>query len=110
MITNLLTILIVGFIVFEVIEHLLLPLAWSFVARNRRSPCGIEGMLGKVVEVKKWCDGQGRVLLDGELWKATSCDPQRPGDKAEVQEVVGLVLKIAAISSPETMEPSSTKS
>jgi membrane protein implicated in regulation of membrane protease activity len=103
MITNILTILIIGFILFEVIEHILFPLVWSFVARNRRSRCGIDGMLGKVVEVKEWCDGQGRVLVEGELWKATSCDPQRPGDRAVVQGVDGLVLRIAVSSSPATI-------
>jgi membrane protein implicated in regulation of membrane protease activity len=103
MIANILTILIIGFILFEVIEHILFPLVWSFVARNRRSRCGIDGMLGKVVEVKEWCNGQGRVLVDGELWKATSCDPQRPGDRAVVQGVDGLVLRIAVSSSPATI-------
>jgi membrane protein implicated in regulation of membrane protease activity len=105
MITNILTILIAGFILFEVIEHVLFPLVWSVVARNRRSRGGIDGMLGKVVEVKKWCNGQGRVFVDGEIWKATSCDPQRPGDKAVVQGVDGLVLRIAGRSGPTTMEP-----
>jgi membrane protein implicated in regulation of membrane protease activity len=105
MITTILTILVVGFILFEVIEHVLFPLLWVVVARNRRSRCGIDGMLGKVVEVKRWCDGEGRVFVDGEIWKATSCDPQRPGDRAVVQGVDGLVLRIASPSSPATIEP-----
>ena len=105
MIANILTLLIVGFLLFEVIEHILFPLVSSFVVRKRRSRCGIDGMLGRVVEVKKWCNGQGRVLVDGELWKATSCDPQRPGDRAVVEGVDGLVLRIAVSSSPKTMEP-----
>ena len=87
--------LIVGFVLFEVIEHILFPVVWSFVARNRRSRCGVEGMLDKVVEVKEWRDGEGRVLVDGELWKAISIDPLRPGDKAVVQRVNGLVLRIS---------------
>jgi membrane protein implicated in regulation of membrane protease activity len=105
MIMTLVTILLVGLILFEVIEHILFPLVWSVVARNRKSRCGIDGMLGKVVEVRKWCDGQGRVFVDGETWKATSRDPQRTGDRAVVQGVDGLVLRIASPSTPAIIKP-----
>jgi membrane-bound ClpP family serine protease len=96
MTTHILTVLIVGYILFELIEHILFPVVWSFVARNRRSRCGVEGMLDKVVEVKKWRNGEGRALVDGELWQAASDDHLQPGDRAVVQKVNGLVLKIAS--------------
>jgi membrane protein implicated in regulation of membrane protease activity len=96
MITRLLTILIAGFILFELIEHVLFPLLWSFVTRNRKSLCGNDGMLGKIVEVRSWRDGEGRVLVDGEIWNAASDDHLQSGDRAVVQEVNGLVLKIAS--------------
>jgi membrane-bound ClpP family serine protease len=97
MITSLLTILVVAVVLFELFEHLLFPLVWSFVIRKRRSPCGTEGIPGKVVEVKDWRDASGRVLLEGEFWMATSDDPIRPGDKPVVQEVNGLVLKVVLV-------------
>ena len=96
MITTILTILIVGVVIFELIEHILFPLVWSFFIRNRKSFCGTDGMLDKVVEVKDWRDGQGRVFFEGEIWMAVSGDPLRPGDEAVVQQVDGLVLKIAS--------------
>jgi len=99
MITHILTVLIVGYILFELIEHVLFPLVWSFVIRNRKSLCGNEGMLGKMVEVRSWQDGEGRVLVDGELWNAASDDHLQPGDRAIVQRVDGLVLKIASSKS-----------
>lgn len=99
MTTNLLTVLIVGIVLFEIIEHILFPLVWSFVIRNRRSLCGIEGMQGKDVEVKSWQGGEGRVFVDGELWKAESDDHLKPGDRAVVQKVDGLVLKVASLHS-----------
>jgi membrane-bound serine protease (ClpP class) len=95
MITRILTVLIAGYILFEVIEHVLFPLIWSFVTRNRKSPCGYEGMLGKMVEVRSWEDGEGRVLVDGEFWNAASDDHLQPGDRAIVHKVDGLILKIA---------------
>ncbi|MEN6441413.1 MAG: NfeD family protein [Syntrophobacter sp.] len=97
MIATILTILIVGVVIFELIEHILFPLVWSFVIRNRKSSCGIDGMPGKVVEVRDWRDGEGRIFFEGELWMAVSGDPLRPGDKAVVQQVDGLVLKIASL-------------
>jgi membrane-bound ClpP family serine protease len=97
MITNFLTILIVGVAIFELIEHILFPLVWSFVIRNRKSCCGIDGMPGKVVDVRDWRDGEGRVFFEGELWMAVSGDPLRPGDKAVVQGVDGLVLTVTPV-------------
>lgn len=93
--SHLLTALIIGYILFELIEHVLLPLAWSFAARKRKSLCGNETMLNKVVEVKSWRDGTGCVLVDGELWNAASEDHLDIGDKAIIRTVDGLTLKIA---------------
>lgn len=94
MITNVLTILIAGIVLLELIEHILFPLVWSFIIRNRKSPCGIEGMPGKVAEVKDWRDGEGRVFFEGELWRAVSNAQFRPGDKAVIEKVAGLVLTV----------------
>lgn len=91
---NILAILIVGIVLFELIEHILFPLVWAFVARNRKSPCGVDGIPGKLVEVKDWRDGRGQVLLEGELWNAVCSAPLRPGDTAVVQKVDGLVLTV----------------
>jgi membrane protein implicated in regulation of membrane protease activity len=41
-------------------------------------------------------DGEGRVFFEGELWMTVSGDPLGPGDKAVVQKLEGLVLKIAS--------------
>jgi len=100
MIADLLTILIVAVVLFELIEHVLFPLAWSFVMRKRKSACGVESMPGKVVEVKDWHGNKGRVSLEGELWMAVSDVFLQPGDKAVVQKVDGLVLTVG----PLTME------
>jgi membrane-bound ClpP family serine protease len=96
MLTYILTILIVGYILFELVQHVVFPLVWVFVARKKKSFCGKEGMLGKSVEVRSWEGAEGRVAVEGELWKAVSNDHLQPGVTAVVQEVDGLVLKIAA--------------
>jgi membrane-bound ClpP family serine protease len=99
MITYILSALIIGFFVFELIEHVLFPLVWSFASRKRNSLCGNEGMLGKVAEVKFWQGGEGLVFVDGELWKAVSDGPLKPGDRAVIERVEGLVLMVAGLRS-----------
>jgi membrane-bound ClpP family serine protease len=74
--------LIIGFIVFELIEHVVFPLFWAFKNREKRSVCGSEGMFGKVVEVRQWNKTEGQVFVDGQLWRAVSEVPLLTGGKA----------------------------
>jgi membrane-bound ClpP family serine protease len=89
---TILIILIIGFIAYEFIEHVAFPLIWSLKQRKKKSPCGPEGLLGKLVEVKDWRDKEGTVFVDGALWKATSEAPLRTGNKGVIQKVEGLTL------------------
>jgi hypothetical protein len=45
MITDIPAVLAIDYFIFELIEHVLFPLVWSFAVRNRKSLCGNEGML-----------------------------------------------------------------
>jgi membrane protein implicated in regulation of membrane protease activity len=51
-------------------------------------------MLGKAVEVKQWQTSEGRVFVNGELWRAVSDVPLSTGDKAIIQNVEGLTLRV----------------
>ena len=51
-------------------------------------------MIGEIAEVKEWNNSEGKVFVHGELWWATSEEPLSPGDKAKVQTVKGLTLKV----------------
>lgn len=90
--------LIIGLIVFEVIEHILFPLFWLVKNRKKKSVCGREGLLGKVVEVRQWEKKEGRVFVNGELWNAISDLPLTEGDKAVIEDVNGLLLKVRHIA------------
>ena len=95
MIENILLTLVIGFILFELIEHVAFPLFWFFVGRKRKSICGISGMLGKIGEVKHWKKNEGKVFVNGELWKAVSEANLLPGDRVVIQNVEGLTLKVS---------------
>jgi len=85
---------VIAFIVFELIEHVVLPLIWLIKDRNKKSDYGVTGMIGKVVEIKRWNKTEGRVLVNGELWSAV-CDVSLPvGGKAVIMDIAGLTLKL----------------
>lgn len=86
--------IIICFIVFELIEHVVFPLIWFIKDRNKKSKYGVTGMIGKVVEIKTWDKTEGRVLVNGELWRAISEVPLTPGSKAVILDIEGLILKL----------------
>jgi membrane-bound ClpP family serine protease len=99
---TILLVLVAGFILFELMEHVVLPLIWSIKDRKKESVCGVTGMLGKMAEVKQWDKREGQVFVNGELWQAVSDDALFAGDKTVVQDVKGLTLKVKSLknSSP----------
>jgi membrane-bound ClpP family serine protease len=87
-------ILVIGFLVFEFIEHVAIPLIWFIKNQNKKSNYGVTGMIGKVVKIKRWDKTEGQVLVNGELWKAF-CEVPLPVDgKALIHDVEGLTLKL----------------
>ena len=94
MIKTIILTLVIGFILFELIEHVVFPLFWFIKGRKRKSVCGVSGMLGKVGEVKQWQKNEGKVFVNGELWQAVSEAPLLPGDRVVIQNVEGLTLEV----------------
>lgn len=86
--------LVIGYVLFELIEHVVFPLFWFIKDRNRKSVCGKTGMVGKMGEIKQWQETEGQVFVNGELWRALSDVPLLTGDKAVVQNVDGLTLRV----------------
>jgi membrane-bound serine protease (ClpP class) len=67
-------------------------------AGRTRIRSGAEGLLGQVGVVRSWGEPEGRVFVDGALWRARHDWPQaedgelRAGDKVVVERVSGLTL------------------
>jgi membrane-bound serine protease (ClpP class) len=67
-------------------------LAWKLSVSVRQPlRAGGYSLIGEVGEVRE----DGTVLVQGELWKATSAAPLVPGDRARVLAVHGLTLIVA---------------
>jgi membrane-bound serine protease (ClpP class) len=89
---KILLILVAAFILFELAEHVIIPLVWLISKKNRRSSTGETGMIGQIAEVKQWEGKKGRVFVHGELWNAESDDSFEPGDESVIRSVKRLVL------------------
>jgi len=98
--------LLVGFAVYEVVEHLVLPLFWMIRHRKRPSACGPAGMIGKNCIVKEWRGTRGKVWYGAELWDAVSQSPQTPGCEAVIQGIQGLTLRVSSSDRPPQSPPS----
>ena len=87
-----LIILAVGFLLFEFVEHVVLPLIWFIKDRKKRSICGVTGMSGKIGEIRSWGEFEGQVFVHGELWRAVSTYALSAGDRVLVEKVDGLTV------------------
>lgn len=86
--------LLIGVLVFELAEHVILPLLWLLLKRRKVSMCDVQSMVGQTAEVKHWKGKKGKVELGGELWNATSHNPIVPGLRVVIEDVDGLLLKV----------------
>jgi membrane-bound ClpP family serine protease len=84
--------IILAYLLFEFIEHAVIPLVWLIL--KKKPVTGSSGLIGEVGEVKEWSNTEGRIFVHGELWWATSEEPLSSGDKAVVQSVQGLTLMV----------------
>jgi membrane-bound ClpP family serine protease len=98
MVEEIIITLVAGFVIFEIIEHIVFPLIWSFIQRRKGSPCDVSSMVGKVGEVKQWQNLEGKVFINGEIWNARSVIPLLLGDKAVIERVEGFVLTVKKVS------------
>ena len=85
---------IICFVVFELIEHVVIPLFWFIFKGRKKSNYGVTGMIGKVVVIKRWDKTEGQVLINGELWRAICDVPLTQGSKAVILNIEGLTLKL----------------
>ncbi len=103
MVKEIIIALVAGYVVFELLEHVVLPLVWVYLQRRRGSVCDVSGMVGKVGEVKQWHGLGGKIFVNGEIWNAKSDTPLLQGDRAVIERVEGFVLtvkKVASIGHP----------
>ena len=90
--------LLVCVAIYEIFEHILLPLFWAVRYRGRKSAYGPTGMIGKRCVVKQWAGDRGKVRVGGELWNATGNSPLKPDDEGFIQGIDNLTLLVVPIA------------
>ena len=91
---NTLIALLVAWLVFEFLEHVLIPLFGLIKNRGKHPQFGVPGMIGKIVDVRQWDKTKGQVLINGEFWKGECETPLAVGSKAIIDDINGLTLKL----------------
>jgi membrane-bound ClpP family serine protease len=86
------------YLLFEFVEHAIFPLAWLILNKKRKHVTGPLGLVGEIGEIKEWSGTEGKIFVHGSIWAVMSDNSFTPGDKAEVLDVEGLVLKIKPIT------------
>ena len=94
MLINIIITVIIIFIAIELIEHIIFPIVWSIFKGRKRSTYGVMGMIGKVVEIRRWNKTEGQVMINGELWSAVCEVPLPVGGKAVIRGIEGITLKL----------------
>ncbi|UTV30964.1 NfeD family protein [Photobacterium atrarenae] len=66
----------------------------TLLLRTRRKPVttGVEVLLGETATVVGGFPGEGRVLVDGEIWQARCDRPLKKGERVTVKSISGLYL------------------
>lgn len=69
------------------------------IRAHRRQPVtGHEGLIGQIGTAKTALKPDGQIFVRGEIWKARSDEPVKPGGQVEVTGVSGLTLTVKKLS------------
>ncbi|MGQ9669214.1 MAG: NfeD family protein [Desulfosoma sp.] len=102
---NILLVIGLAFLTFEVCEHVIFPLVWSWKMRRQPPLTGLEAMQGKRAQVLYWDNTSGVVQLEGERWKAQSETVLPPGDMVRITGVRSLTLTVVPVSEENNSPP-----
>lgn len=74
----------------------LMLLTMTMLVRSRRRAVvsGVEQMLDSTGSVIEWADEQGRVRVQGEVWRARAAEAIDPGSRVRVKAIEGLTLVV----------------
>jgi membrane-bound serine protease (ClpP class) len=70
---------------------------WIWLSRRRGVQAGVEALIGKTARVTSACRPDGRVRVEGELWRAHCEAGADVGENVRVTAVEGLTLEVARI-------------
>jgi membrane-bound serine protease (ClpP class) len=90
-------VLVIAFVAFEFLEHVVFPLIWVLLQRRKKPVTGPEALEGCIAEVIDWRQREGQVFINGEYWKAISEKPLARGERVVIRKVKGLTLTVKTL-------------
>ncbi len=86
---------VAGWLLFELTEHVLLPLYWAISGKAPRPQNGPGSLAGRTARVVRWKGNKGQVKLGGEIWRATSRDNLLEKERVVIIKAEGLTLSVS---------------
>ncbi|UCF64862.1 MAG: NfeD family protein [bacterium] len=96
MIEKILLTAIALFLLYELMEHVILPLLGRSFQKKRSIRSGKEGLIGQLAEVVEWKEKSGMVRLNGEYWQAVGEKSFPVGQEVKVEKIEGLKLTVTS--------------
>ena len=90
-------VLVLAFVAFEFLEHVVFPLIWVLLQRRKKPVTGPEALEGRIAEVIEWRQMEGQVFVNGEYWKAISEKPLARGERVVIRKIEGLTLTVKTL-------------
>jgi len=84
-----------GWLLLEVVEHLLFPLYWVISNKKPRLHHGPATIEGRFAQVVHWEGDNGKVKIDGELWQAKGRENLLKEETVIVKKMDGLTLTVS---------------
>ncbi len=95
MILKIFLFIVLVWLLIEVIEHIIIPLAWLLFRKKSGDSRRRQGeMNGQVAVVREWRKNKGLVEIRGEYWSAFSESRFKPGQEVYVKKRDGLKLHV----------------
>ena len=101
--------LIIGISLFSV-GFFVVTISMLVRVRNKRVTTGMEAVVGETGKVVSGFPGEGRVLVEGEIWQAQCRDKLQAGQSIRVTKLTGLSLDVEALDVEDHVGGSSTRS
>lgn len=94
MIEKIIITLVSFYLLYELLEHVILPLLGFSFRKKRLHKTGPEGLIGQGAEVVEWKGKSGMVRLNGEYWQAIGKETFRIGKIVRIDNIQGLKLSV----------------
>ena len=86
--------ILIVFVVYELIEHVIIPVLGCFLGRRTAHRRPDNEMVGKRATVIEWKAGKGLVRVNGEYWQAYGPRSLSPESLVIIENIEGLKLRV----------------